>query len=106
MIIETEKLFKWMDDHNIHSVTKDQLMRFSHERSSNDFERGVIAAYKMLVVVLNTRIALLEKPETIKQCGNCDYLQPDVDVCLCERSENCNKFIDKLMVCQEWKKNE
>ena len=102
MIIETEKLFKWMGDHNIHAVSKEQLMRFAVEPNHDgDFGRGAIHALKYTMHQIRNYLEMWETTPLLA-CATCDYLQPDVDVCLCEKSENCNKFVDRMMTCKEW----
>lgn len=102
MIIQTEQLYKWMDDHNIHAVTREQLNRFAHEpNKEGDFGRGVIYALKSLNLLINERLNVWETTPLLA-CATCKYLQPDVEVCCCESSEKYTKFVDRMTSCERW----
>ena len=105
MIIQTEQLYKWMDDHNIHSVTKEQLDRFAHEPNPDgDFGRGVIHALKFTMHQIQNNLMMWETTPMMA-CATCRYMQPDVEVCCCEESEKYSKFVDRMMTCERWEQN-
>ena len=105
MIIQTEQLFKWMDDHNINAVTREQLGQFAHEPNPDgDFGRGVIHGLKYVMNQIQSNLTMWETA-TLAACATCRHLQPDVDVCCCEQSEKYAKFVDRMMTCERWQAN-
>lgn len=101
-VILAEQLFRWMDEHNIHSVTKEQLEKFSAvPNPDGDFGRGAIHALKYTIHQIQNNLAMWETTPLLA-CATCKYLQPDVDVCLCEQSMRYAKFVDRMMNCEKW----
>lgn len=103
MIIQTEPLFRWMADHNIQSVSREQLEKFAHEpKQTDDFREGVVFALKYLVQHCKSRLDIWQGT-TLGECATCDYLEPEVEVCCCEESDKYAKFVTKTMTCERWK---
>ena len=43
------------------------------------------------------------KYKTFHKCKSCKWFAADVDVCTCDRSDNCADFVDKMECnCENW----
>lgn len=100
-IIRPERILKYMDDHNWHSLTAPQIKQFVEELDLTeypDFAEGYCHGLEVIVEKISKE---LEKSKKLRKlCESCRWWSEDV--CYCAKAKYNNTIRLPYEYCDKW----
>ena len=105
-IINADQLFRHMDSHNWHSMTRDQLESFVQDLDLNQLDEYPFGFLDALDEVKRQcseiRKAMMN---AVQICKTCRWWAPTEEVCCCEKSNHCADFTVGFESCECWERD-